>query len=109
MAKAGIRQAEPALLGIYLNDHLAGATGGVELARRMAGSHDDGRGTLQHLAAEVAQDRAALLGVMGVLGIPVRGYKVWAGWIGVGRAAEVQRPSPDPVTPHGSIPPGWTS
>jgi hypothetical protein len=35
------------LLGIYLNDHLAGATGGLELARRMAASHpdaaDDGR------------------------------------------------------------------
>ncbi len=27
------------LLVIYLNDHLAGATGGVELARRVAGAH----------------------------------------------------------------------
>ena len=27
------------LLGIYLNDHLAGATGGLELARRVAASH----------------------------------------------------------------------
>ena len=27
------------LLGIYLNDHLAGSTGGLELARRTAGAH----------------------------------------------------------------------
>ena len=28
------------LLSIYLNDHLAGATGGVELARRMRASNE---------------------------------------------------------------------
>jgi hypothetical protein len=72
------------LLGIYLNDHLAGATGGLELARRVAGSH---RGpaagsALQRLAAEVAQDRAALQDIMGALGIPVRAYKLYAAWIG---------------------------
>ena len=27
------------LLGVYLNDHLAGATAGSELAKRMARSH----------------------------------------------------------------------
>ena len=37
---------------------------------------------VQHLAAEVAQDRAALEDIMGVLGIPVRAYKVYAAWIG---------------------------
>jgi hypothetical protein len=68
------------LLGIYLNDHLAGATGGLELARRVAGSHRDS--ALQGLAAEVAQDRAALVDIMDALGIPVRGYKVYAAWIG---------------------------
>ena len=72
------------LLGIYLNDHLAGATGGLELARRVARSH---RGpaagaAVQRLAAEVAQDRAALEDIMGALGIPVRAYKVYAAWIG---------------------------
>jgi len=68
------------LLGIYLNDHLAGATGGLELARRVAGSHRDS--ALQRLAAEVAQDRAALQDIMGALSIPVRSYKVYAAWIG---------------------------
>jgi hypothetical protein len=42
MAAAGTtkenRRSGHDLLGIYLNDHLAGATGGVELARRMAGT-----------------------------------------------------------------------
>ncbi len=72
------------MLGIYLNDHLAGATAGTELAHRMARSHGDGKdsGTLRRLAAEIAQDRAALLDIMGALGIKVRRYKVCAAWIG---------------------------
>jgi hypothetical protein len=72
------------LLGIYLNDHLAGATGGLELARRVAasrpGSADDG--VLQRFSTEVAQDRAALQDIMAALGVPVRAYKVCAAWIG---------------------------
>ena len=81
---AGTRRSGPDLLGIYLNDHLAGATGGVELARRVAGSSrgpGDSR-AVQGLAAEVAQDRAALEEIMAALGIPVRAYKVYAAWIG---------------------------
>ncbi len=88
MAGAGIatvtRRSGHGLLGIYLNDHLAGATGGLELARRVAASQpgpaDDG--VLQRLSAEVAQDRAALRDMMAELGVPVRGYKVCAAWIG---------------------------
>jgi hypothetical protein len=71
------------LLGVYLNDHLAGATTGVELARRMTASASPGSETataLSTLAAEIAQDRAALIKIMGALGIPVRGYKVFAAW-----------------------------
>jgi hypothetical protein len=72
------------LLGIYLNDHLAGATGGVELARRAAAARRGGQtGTeLRRFAADVAADRAALLDIMATLGVPVRAYKVWAGWVG---------------------------
>ena len=72
------------MLGIYLNDHLAGATAGTELAHRMARSHGDGEdsGTFRRLAAEIAQDRAALLDIMTALGIKVRSYKVGAAWIG---------------------------
>jgi hypothetical protein len=83
------RQSEVSMLGIYLNDHLAGATAGTELAHRMARSHGDGQdsGTLRRLAAEIAQDRAALLDIMAALGIRVRRYKVGAAWVGekVGR------------------------
>ncbi len=43
MAGAGTatraRRSRHDLLGIYLNDHLEGATGGSELARRVAASH----------------------------------------------------------------------
>jgi hypothetical protein len=74
------------LLGIYLNDHLAGATAGAELARRMARSHRgsarEDSGALNRLAAEIAQDRSALLSIMAALGISVRAYKVGAAWIG---------------------------
>jgi hypothetical protein len=82
---AGIRApARPSLLGIYLNDHLAGATAGTELARRMAASGHlpDPPGVLPRLASEIAQDRAALLEMMAALGISVRSYKVCAAWIG---------------------------
>jgi hypothetical protein len=72
------------LLGIYLNDHLAGATLGAELARRMARSHRgrEDSGPLNRLAAEIAQDRSALITIMAALGITVRTYKVGAAWIG---------------------------
>jgi hypothetical protein len=79
-----IGQSEISMLGIYLNDHLAGATAGTELAHRTARSYGDGQdsGTLRRLAAEIAQDRAALLDIMATLGIKVRRYKVGAAWIG---------------------------
>ena len=79
-----IGQSEVSMLGIYLNDHLAGATAGTELAHRAARSHGDGQngGTLRRLAAEIAQDRAALLDIMAALGIKIRRYKVSAAWIG---------------------------
>lgn len=78
----GTGGSRPDLLGIYLNDHLAGATAGVDLLRRSAGAL---RGsptgdTLERLAAEVAEDRAALEDMMSALGVPVRRYKIYAAW-----------------------------
>ena len=72
------------LIGIYLNDHLAGATAGTELAHRMARSHDEvaDRATLQRLAGEINADRRALLEIMALLGVPVRHYKTAAAWLG---------------------------
>jgi len=70
------------LLGIYLNDHLAGSTIGRELIRRAAGSNADndlGR-FLTALEREVAADREALLAVMAALGVRPSRAKVGAAW-----------------------------
>ncbi|WP_330341589.1 hypothetical protein [Streptomyces sp. NBC_00557] len=81
--------ADMKLLGVYLNDHLAGATAGTARAARLARTS---RGSalgraLGPVAAEIAQDRAALISIMRDLGVPLRRYKVCAGWTGekVGR------------------------
>jgi hypothetical protein len=78
------RRPETNLLGIYLNDHLAGATAGTELARRVARSHQDGPdgSALRQFAVDVARDRASLVDVMSALGITIRTYKVCAAWVG---------------------------
>jgi hypothetical protein len=72
------------LIGIYLNDHLAGATGGTALAHRIACTHGDvtGQATLRRLAGEINADRRALLEIMALLGVPVRHYKTTAAWLG---------------------------
>jgi hypothetical protein len=72
------------MLGIYLNDHLAGATAGVELAKRLAGEHrDEAAGqVMARLVEEIAKDRDALLDTLAALDIPVRHYKTWLGWLG---------------------------
>jgi hypothetical protein len=82
-ATGSTRRAAQGLLGIYLNDHLAGATGGVELARRVAAARreEEAGDALLRFAADVAADRAALLEIMTTLGVPVRAYKVCAGYI----------------------------
>jgi hypothetical protein len=71
------------MLAIYLNDHLAGATGGLELARRTASAHRDTPDgpVLRALADDIAEDREALLSVMRALGVGVQHYKVGAGWL----------------------------
>lgn len=83
-AAISARHTGPELLGIYLNDHLAGATGGAELARRVAAARrgEEAGDALLRFAADVAADRSALLEMMAALGVPVRAYKVYAGWIG---------------------------
>jgi hypothetical protein len=59
-------------LAIYLNDHLAGATAGVELARRLRASNEDEEEfgpALSEICGEVEADREALKAVMERLGI----------------------------------------
>jgi len=65
------------LLGVYLNDHLAGATAGVELARKLGEKGEP----LRSLAEEIDEDRVTLMEIMARLEIPVRRYKAWLGWV----------------------------
>ncbi|ACU75390.1 conserved hypothetical protein [Catenulispora acidiphila DSM 44928] len=72
------------LLGVYLNDHLMGACGGVELARRIARTfgEPDERSVLEELAAEIEQDRQSLIDAMTRLDVPRHSAKMAAGWLG---------------------------
>jgi hypothetical protein len=69
-------------LATYLNDHLAGATVGTELARRAASENADTPlgDFLSELAQEIAEDRASLLELMAALGVAPDRKKVVAGW-----------------------------
>jgi hypothetical protein len=69
-------------LAIYLNDHLAGATVGVELVQRIAGSN---RGTplgnmLDRLTVEVREDRDTLERLMEQVGAGQDRIKVAGAW-----------------------------
>jgi len=73
------------LLAIYLNDHLAGSTLGVELARRLrAGNQDDPEfgPALTELCAEIEADRETLKAVMDQLGVGQSKLKPLAAVIG---------------------------
>jgi hypothetical protein len=69
-------------LSIYLNDHLAGATFGEDLAWRMAREHKASamEGDFRRLAEDVTQDRLSLLALMGALRVPAKRHKVCSGW-----------------------------
>ena len=72
------------LLGIYCNDPLAAAVGGIELVSRMLSRH---RGTpyeqkLEGLLDELREERGVLASSMQALELPVRQYKLVASWVG---------------------------
>jgi hypothetical protein len=72
-------------LPIYLNDHLAGATFGVQLAERIARENPDnelGAFVRNDLLPEIAEDRRTLVDLMGRLGVPASPHKVAGGWLG---------------------------
>jgi len=73
------------MLATYLNDHLAGLTGGLELARRALGAHrgsadDPVRAGLEPVVELLDDDRRALLDVMSAVGVGVQHHKVVGGW-----------------------------
>jgi len=71
-------------LPTYLNDHLGGSTGGLELARRAAGNNEGNEygAELKRIAAEIAEDRVALRRLMADLDVSEDRVKVAGGWIG---------------------------
>jgi hypothetical protein len=72
-----------AKLAIYLNDHLAGATAVVELARRMSASNraNPYATTISELATELEHDRDLLIEVMERLSISRDRLKLAASWL----------------------------
>jgi hypothetical protein len=77
------RTVDLALLKIYLNDHLAGAHAGLELARRTWRENEDhpvGH-YFSQLVPELAEDRATLRRVMDALGVAPDVFKQRAAWV----------------------------
>lgn len=82
-------------LGTYLNDHLGGATAGVEMARHL---HDEVQGdpdgaVLGRFASEIEEDLDTLRALAEMIGVTRQPVKQAAGWIaakahrvGVGQA-----------------------
>jgi hypothetical protein len=70
------------LLVIYLNDHLAGATAGLDLARRVQRANSRGPlgEFLTELVAELEEDKAELERIMKRLGIGRDRVKIAAAW-----------------------------
>jgi hypothetical protein len=73
----------PELLGIYCNDHLAAATGGIELVGRMLSTHKGDRWEqpLEQLLTELREEKAAYLRIFAALEFPVRQYKQLGVWL----------------------------
>ena len=70
-------------LEVYLNDHLGGATLGSDLAGQIA-DHADGTpfaAAAKRLAAEIEEDREALVALMDALDVSRNPVKQVTGWI----------------------------
>lgn len=71
-------------LAIYLNDHLGGATGGVELARRLRASNEQDAAfgePLRRVCEEIEADRATLERVIERLGYSRSTIKPAGAWV----------------------------
>lgn len=70
-------------MSTYLRDHLAGATAGGELARKISEEYRDGRlGTyLLELARDIEQDTDSLQTLMAALDVAPDPLKQAAGWV----------------------------
>jgi len=71
-------------LGIYLNDHLAGSTGGLALARRAArnATGSERTGMWEKLAAEISEEREILTRIRDTIGVTPNRAKYVVAWAG---------------------------
>jgi hypothetical protein len=69
-------------LATYLNDHLGGSTGGLELARRITNQNarTELGAFMAGLTREIAEDRQTLREIMGELGVEASRPKIALGW-----------------------------
>lgn len=67
---------------IYLNDHLAGATVGIELARRTLAENNDAQlgAFLRAFLTEIEEDRDTLVRLMHSLGVARSAVKIAGAW-----------------------------
>ncbi len=70
-------------LEAYLNDHLAGSTGGLELARKMVHESNDvsERTILQDITREIEEERVILKDTLRALSCKESSAKKAAGWL----------------------------
>lgn len=71
-------------LGIYINDHLAGSTGGLSLAHRAARNATDSErtGMWQKLASEISEEREILTRIRDRIGVSPNRVKYLVAWTG---------------------------
>ena len=83
MKLPGLRNADVhTRLSVYLNDHLGGSAGGIELARRLCGSN---KGTeygppLEDIVRQIEEDIASLRDIMARLGVEEDRIKQAGAW-----------------------------
>src|SRR5690606_2402976 len=97
------RHLERDILGLYLSDHLTGATAGLERAERMAAAYADtdfGE-ELERVALEIREERELLKELIDSLELRRRPYRQAAAWVAekAGRLKLDERPGGSPMTP----------
>ncbi|TNC18085.1 NAD-dependent epimerase/dehydratase family protein, partial [Georgenia sp. 311] len=91
------------ILGLYLSDHLTGATAGLERAERMSAAYADtdvGE-DLERVALEIREERELLKDLIDSLELRRRPYRQAAAWLAekAGRLKVNERPEGSPLTP----------
>jgi len=77
-----VKMIERRLIGIYLEDHWAGSTGGLELARRLRSSNREAEWAedIAKICVELEEDRDVLREVMQALGVRRNLPKAYGAW-----------------------------